>query len=137
MTRIFSSSPIYPQQGLALVRIITGFFLVYHGWEIFNTETMNSYLVWDQFKNPSGKVLIYAGKASELIAGIMLLLGLFTRIGAILAAGTLAYIAFFVGQGKVWYEDQHPFLFVLLALVFFFAGPGAWSMDGIIFKKAQ
>ncbi len=40
---------------------------------------------------------------------------------------------FFVGHGKIWYEDQHPFLFVLLAFVFFFIGGGKWSVDYLLF----
>jgi hypothetical protein len=48
----------------------------------------------------------------------------------------MSYIAFFVGHGKVWYEDQHPFLLVLLAMVFFFTGPGNISLDKMIFKKS-
>jgi putative oxidoreductase len=79
--------------------------------------------------------MVYAGKATELIAGIFLLLGLFTRVAAIILAFTLGYIAFFVGHGKVWYEDQHPFLFVLLFIVIFFTGAGRYSLDNILFGK--
>jgi len=47
----------------------------------------------------------------------------------------MLYISLFVGTGKIWYQDQHPFLFVLLALVFFFTGPGKYSIDHILFTK--
>jgi putative oxidoreductase len=40
-----------------------------------------------------------------------------------------------VGAGKFYYEDQHPFIFALLALVFFFTGPVQWSLDKIVFNK--
>ena len=72
---------------------------------------------------------MYAGKAAELVAGILLTLGLFTRLGALICIGTLAYITFILGHGKFWYEDQHPFMFVLFGLLFLFSGPGAWSLD--------
>jgi putative oxidoreductase len=39
-----------------------------------------------------------------------------------------------MGHGKIFSDDQHPFLFVLLSLVFFFSGPGKWSMDELLFK---
>ncbi|MBS1608068.1 MAG: DoxX family protein [Bacteroidetes bacterium] len=135
MNKFFSSSSIWQEQGLTLVRIITGVFMIYHGWEIFNTETMNGYLQWDQFKNSSGKLLVYAGKGSELVAGIFLVLGLFTRIASVILIATLGYITFFVGHGKIWYDDQHPFLFVLLGFVILITGGGRYSVDTILFSR--
>jgi len=136
MNRFFSTSPLWQETGLTLVRLITGYFMIYHGWEIFNSATMNGYLEWDAFKKvSSGKTIIYAGKAAELTGGIFLFAGLFTRIAAIILVGTMAGISFFVGHGKIWYDDQHPFLFVLLGLVFFFTGGGRWSADHLLFKK--
>lgn len=138
MNKIFSSSPIFFQEGLAIIRIATAFFLIYHGVEIFDETKMNAYLSWDQFKASSiATIMVYTGKAMELAGGILLFIGFFTRIAAILIICTMAYISFFVGNGKIWYEDQHPFLFVLLALVFFFNGGGVWSVDNLIYKTKK
>ena|SRR5258705_6952144 len=138
MNKIFSPSPVWQNNGLALIRIIVGVFLIYHGWEIFSAAKMNEYLQWDMFKNSSsGKVLVYAGKGAELISGVFLMIGLFTRIAAIILICTMAYISFFVGHGKIWYDDQYPFLFMLLGLVFFFMGGGKWSMDDLLFNRKR
>lgn len=116
--------------GTAIIRIITGLLMVYHGFEIFDTKLMHDYAQWDMFKElPMGLVLVYLGKGAELLAGLLLALGLFTRLAAIIIAVTMLGITFFVGHGKFWYEDQHPFLFVLLALIFFLNGGGSWSLD--------
>jgi putative oxidoreductase len=136
MKQFFNPSPIYGNHGIAVVRIILGALMIYHGQEVFNSELMKTYLVWDSFKGPEGKLMVYAGKSSEFIAGLSLFFGLFTRVGAILLIGTLSYVTFFVGQGRFWYEDQHPFMFVLFGLLFLFTGPGSWSVDALIFKKA-
>jgi uncharacterized membrane protein YphA (DoxX/SURF4 family) len=97
---------------------------------------MKEYATWGMFKkNSSPSFMPYLGKVSELIAGLLLTLGLLTRAACILVIGTLGYISFFVGNGKIWYEDQYPFLFVLLALVFIFTGPGNFSLDKKIFDK--
>jgi putative oxidoreductase len=135
MNRFFSASPIWLGQGLAIVRIIVGLFAIYHGMEIFNSEIIRGYLEWDAFKGPGGEFLVYMGKTAELTSGILIFLGLFTRIGGLLIMGTLSYVTFIVGHGKFWYEDQHPFMFVLFGLLFIFTGPGAWSMDSLIFKE--
>ena len=121
MNSFFSPLPLWQDNGLALIRIIVGGFLIYHGWEIFDTPAMNEYLKWDMFKDSStGKVLVYGGKVAELLSGILFVLGLFTRIACIILICTLGYIAFFVGHGKIWYEDQYPFLFVLIGVDFLF-----------------
>jgi putative oxidoreductase len=135
MNSFFSTSPLWQKKGLAIIRIILGLLLIFHGKEVFDSEVMKGYTEWDAFKGPTAKLLVYTGKSSEFIAGISLLLGLFTRLGAILVIGTLLYITFFVGHGKFWYEDQHPFMFVLFGLLFIFTGPGAWSIDGLLFKE--
>ncbi len=137
MNSFFSSTPIALPQGIGLVRIIVGALIVYHGQEVFNPELMNEYMSWDTFDKSNARLLVYLGKSSELIAGISLLLGLFTRIGALITIGTLSYITFFIGNGKFWYEDQHPFMFVLFGFLFLFTGPGAWSMDALIFNKRR
>src|SRR5687768_4862624 len=98
MKFLFSPSPIWQSNGVALVRIIIGLLLIYHGLEIFRPEVMKGYMDWETFNSPTGKFMVYVGKASELIAGIFLFLGLFTRLACIMAIGTFLYITFFVGK---------------------------------------
>lgn len=134
--KLFLPAPLWQNNGLAIIRIIVGLFMIYHGWEVFDAEKMKGYLDWDSFKGfSSPAVMVYMGKIAELVGGILLILGLLTRLAAVMIAVTMLYISFFVGQGRVWYEEQHPFLFVLLAMVSFFCGPGNFSLDKIIFRK--
>lgn len=132
--KVLSPEPIQFSKALAVIRIIVGLLMVYHGLEVFNSEVMQGYLKWDVFKNTAATAMVYAGKASELIAGMLLTLGLFTRVGGVLLTGTMLYITFFVGHGRFWYEDQHPFMFVLFGILFMFLGPGAWSLDQTFWK---
>ncbi len=135
MNKLFSPSPIWQKEGLLLIRIVISCFLIYHGKEVFDAAKMQEYVKWDTFKTSS--FMPYLGKGAEFVAGLLLLLGLFTRVAALIIIGTFAYITFFIGHGKFWYEDQHPFLFALLGLLFFFTGPGAWSLDAQLFKKQR
>jgi putative oxidoreductase len=131
---VLSPEPIQFSKALAVIRIIVGLLMVYHGQEIFNNELMQGYLKWDVFQNKAATLMVYAGKSSELIAGLLLTLGLITRVGGVMLTGTMLYITFFVGHGRFWYEDQHPFMFVLFGVLFTFLGPGAWSLDQLLWK---
>lgn len=123
------------ENGLAFIRVLTGLLMIYHGIEIFNPEIINMYLGWEAIKAlPFPVVLTYTGKSIELITGICFVLGLFTRTAALLMAFNMSFICFYVGSGKFYYDDQHPFLFVLLALVFFFTGAVKFGLDKKFFK---
>lgn len=137
MQKFFIPQPISLEGTIAIVRMIVGLLLIYHGLEVFNPEIMNDYMQWDQFKGSMGDLKVYAGKSAELLAGILLLLGLLTRVGALLVIGTFLFITFFVGQGRFWYEEQHPFMFALFGVLFLFVGPGAWSLDTVVFEKKE
>lgn len=137
MKPFFSSRPLYADQAIGAIRIALGLLVIYHGLEVFDTGLMHEYAQWDSFKDRGGLVLAYIGKTAELVSGISLLLGLLTRLGALLLMGTLAYVTFFVGQGRFWYEDQHPFMFVLIGAIYLFYGSGAWSIDRKVFAEAH
>lgn len=132
---ILSSNPYYPDIGLGIVRIFTGVFMVYHGWEVFDEEKMKEYAKWmGDIKLIAPSFMGYLGKSIELISGILIALGLFTRIAIIPLAITMLFICFVIGKGRIFMEEQYPFLFVLLSVLFFFTGPGKWSMDKIFFS---
>jgi putative oxidoreductase len=137
MNSFFSSKPIAQDYGIALVRIVTGILLVWHGWECFDAEKMKTYTGWfveRKYSNP--EAWAHAGKIAELLSGIGFVLGLFTRLASVAAISAFAGIIFILGdKGKIFQGDQHPFLFILLALVFFFTGPGVLSLDEMFFKK--
>ncbi|MDN3657735.1 DoxX family protein [Ferruginibacter paludis] len=135
MKSLFSPIPSNTKSIIAVLRIIIGAMMIYHGAEVFNPVQMKEYAQWDMFKNSGSPALMpYIGKSAEFLCGLLLLLGLFTRISALMLIISMAYITFKIGHGKFWYEDQHPFMFVLFGLLFFFTGPGKWSLDHVLFK---
>jgi putative oxidoreductase len=125
----------FQEQALAVVRIVTGLLLVYHGREVFDSALMSEYTKWTQFGTSAW--LPYLGKGAEFLAGLLLVAGWLTRVAALVTVGTFAYITFFIGGGKFWYEDQHPFMFLLLGLLFLILGGGLWSVDGYFRKKEE
>ena len=114
----------------AFIRIVIGFFVFYHGWEVFDTVKISEYAQWDSIKVlPKPYWVAFLGKAAELVAGFMLMIGFKTTWAATLLVSTMLFITFYLGHGKVWYEDQYPFLFALFGLQYMFVGAGIWSVD--------
>ena len=138
MNKLFSASPLWQTTGLVMIRVVTGLLVAYHGWEIFDEKIMSGYLEWDSIKSlPSPKTMVYIGKGLELVAGICLAIGLFTRLAALFIFVDMMFICFYVANGRFYYEDQHPFLFGVLALVFFFTGPVKFGLDNYLFKEKR
>jgi putative oxidoreductase len=134
--KLFSAAPLWQNNGIATLRIITGLLMAYHGLEVFDSKTMQGYTEWEVIKKlPSPLFMVYLGKGLELVTGICLAIGLFTRIAALFMFIDMIFVCFKVGNGKFYYEDQHPFIFALLALVFFFTGPVQWGLDKMFFNK--
>jgi putative oxidoreductase len=127
-------SPLFLSVGFAAVRVITGVLMMYHGIEVFDAEKIRGYGQWlTDLSFPAPLLMAYLGKGAEFVGGLLLAAGLFTRLAALVLAVTMLIICFGMGQGRIFTDDQHPFLFVLLTAVFFFTGAGKWSIDSRIF----
>jgi len=137
MGSIFSSQPIKAHESVyALIRIFVGLLMLYHGLEVFDSKLVQEYANWEQFKSlPFSLSLVYIGKGLELISGLFFVLGFLTRISALLMAFDMLFVCFYVGNGIFWYQDQHPFLFAIIALLYFALGSGKWSLDQMMAKK--
>jgi len=129
----------WTDSAIAIVRIMIGAFMMYHGIEIFDHDKMDGYekFLTNDIKMSNPVFMSYLGKTCELIAGISLVTGFMTRAGALLMAITMSIITFRIGEGRFYMEEQHPFLFVLFAVIFFFDGGKKWSLDNIIFSRQR
>lgn len=116
----------YNSQGYALMRMIVGFLFLWHG-------------VQKLFNFPPGMpegvpaYIIYGAGPIELICGILVMIGLFTRYAAFLASGLMA-AAYWMAHGtKALLPIQNNGeLAVLYCFVFLFIssqGGGIWSID--------
>lgn len=120
---------------LAALRIMSGLLFLAHGTQKFLSfpggERAGSGLALD---NPGA----FAG-IIELVAGVLIALGLFTRPAAFLASGTMA-VAYFLahapqGTYPVNNGGDAAILYCFIFLFLVFAGPGAFSAEKLIGKK--
>ncbi len=131
---MFDRFSAYQPQLLSLLRIVTGLLFVSHG-----TAKVLGFPAMDGLP-PPGLSLAGLSGPLELVLGTLFLIGLFTRPVAFLASGFCA-----VGY---WYAHgmQSPFplvnggetiaLYCFVFLYFVAAGPGPWSVDAAMRKRA-
>ncbi|OJW32157.1 MAG: hypothetical protein BGO54_17245 [Sphingobacteriales bacterium 46-32] len=131
MKKLFSSAGVWPD-GLAIVRFITGWLIFRYSWELFQIGGLIDFLTSKKFPLPVFSA--YAAKLIELLGGICLMLGLFTRWVTPLLMITMAGVIYTVHNGKI-YEGEHPLLFLFLFAIFFLVGPGKWSVDHWVMNK--
>ncbi len=116
----------YESQTYALLRIVTGFLFLWHGLQkVFGIPA----------GMPAGApaFIIWIAGPIELVGGVLVMLGLFTRWAAFLASGLMAF-AYWLGHG--WRAPlpivNQGDLAVLYCFVFLFIaarGAGIWSVD--------
>jgi len=121
---------------LALMRIVSGFLFSLHGCQ----------KVLGLLGGMGGKggvasflTLVWWAGFIELVGGLLLALGLFSRPVAFLCSGTMA-VAYFKAHASRGFFPIHNGgeLAALYAFVFFylcFAGPGSFSLDRVLRKK--
>jgi putative oxidoreductase len=134
MTSVARLSP----HALALLRIIAGALFLEHGLiklANFPPGLPPGQIPFDAVLHWSlPQAQLWIGAIIETAAGILLILGLFTRLAAFIAAGEMAvaYWQFHFPKGPfpAGNGGEAAVLFCFIFLYFFFAGPGALSVDG-------
>jgi putative oxidoreductase len=127
------ADPIY-----CIVRLIIGLAYACHGGQKL-------------FAFPGGghgmSGLAFVAGIIELVCGLLIAFGLFTRIAAFFASGEMAvaYFMFFVGRVPTLEAKFFPImnggeLALVLCWIFFymiFYGPGRWSIDALLRQRQK
>jgi len=116
----------YSEQAYALLRIVAGLLFFAHGVQkFFNFPTA--------FPMPLSPVLMVAG-IIELVAGILIIIGVFTRPAAFIASGMSAVGYWLIHGSQGLYPiangGETIVLYCFLFLYIAARGAGIWSADG-------
>jgi putative oxidoreductase len=112
--------------GYVLLRVVFGFLFVCHGAQkIFG--------ILGAHRLPVGFTLLFLGGIIELVAGVLIFLGFFTRIAAFIASGEMA-VAYFkfhasLGLFPIVNHGELAVIYCFLALYIACYGPGRFSVD--------
>ena len=128
---------------LLIVRLYWGyqFFLTGKG-KLMNLADVTSYFTELGLPLPKFQAILAA--STECFGGLLLLVGLFSRIVSVPLIVTMivAYVVADTDALKGIYDDQDPFFkakpftFLMASLIVFIFGPGAFSIDRWILKRA-
>jgi putative oxidoreductase len=119
----------YRPQLLALLRIVIGLLFMEHATQKFLAFPV-------PFPVQPIPTLLLAGGVIELITGVLIMLGLFTRLAAFVASGEMAFAYFYV-HWPIVNKGEAAILFCFIFLYLAAAGAGAWSIDGVRGKRVR
>lgn len=113
---------------LSILRIMTGLLFLQHG-----TAKLLKIPVIPMFANLSLTSLPGIAGILELVGGVLIILGLFTRSVAFLLSGLMAVAYFMAHAPRGFYPilnaGELAILFCFVFLYLAAAGPGPWSID--------
>lgn len=124
--------------GLLLVRLLAGVAMMHHGW-----GKIQNPFGWMGPTAPVPGFLQALAALSEFGGGLALVLGLLTPLAMLGLFCTMAFASFFhisrgdpfvsKGGGASW---ELASLYLVLALCFILTGPGRFSLDAKLFRRA-
>lgn len=122
-------------RALAALRIVTALLFIQHGTaKLFGFPTAMPMEI-ELFS------LFGLAGVLELVGGLLILVGLFTRPVAFILSGEMAVAYFMVhlpqGFHPMLNQGELAILYCFIFLYLVFAGPGAWSVDGVRVKSGS
>jgi putative oxidoreductase len=116
---------------LSILRIVIGLLFLEHGLsKVFGFPA----------PGPALSGLLILAAFLETVGGLLLLVGAYTRIVALILSGEMAFAYFMAHAPRAFYPlvngGQLAILFCFIFLYFAFAGGGPWSVDRAVLNQA-
>lgn len=120
---------------LSILRIVAALVFMSHG----AMKILHFPVAQPGAPDPLPTLILVAGWL-ELAGGALLALGLFTRPVAFLLSGEMAVAYFMAHFPQGWHpvlnKGEAAVLYCFIFLYFVFSGPGPWSLDAAVRKRA-
>lgn len=122
-----------------LVRLMAGGSLAFHGYQILFGNTEGAARFFESVGFEQGLMWAYVVGLLELICGMLLALGLLTRLAAvpILIFLIVAIVTYHWDFGYNWEGRgiEYPLFWALVVFHFLVRGGGPWSLDALIGRE--
>jgi putative oxidoreductase len=124
----------FSSHGYALMRIFAGFLFLWHGLQkLFGMPI--------PVPGEVPAFITYIAGPIELIGGVLVMIGLFTRQAAFLASGLMA-AAYWMGHGTkallpIQNQGELAVLYCFVFLCISTQGGGIWSVDALLCRRER
>ncbi|MGY2744553.1 DoxX family protein [Arthrobacter sp. UYCu723] len=134
------NQPALTTSARTILRIVTGFLFAAHGWQKFNEFTIaGTQAAFTQMGVPAAELAAPVVATLELAGGVALILGVLTRIFAVLLAADVLGALFLVHAPAGIFAANGGYELVLLlaaaALAVALVGAGKVSVDKVLFGR--
>lgn len=134
MKQLMTSRPLHYDLGIFFLRLIFGGLFTWHGVDALSHYSLYLSMSKSTLGLPVGlefNLVVF----SQFICGILIILGLFTRL-AVLPLFIAMGVAFFVAhKNDAFFQKELPFAYWLLCLPIFILGGGRFSVDDLLQKR--
>jgi putative oxidoreductase len=95
-------------------------------------------MVWKRIAFPFPLLMAYLAKGAEFFGGLLVLVGMFTRVGALLIAFTMFIATVTANMGKNWDVDGTITVSIcIMALIIIYWGGGKYALDSLAKKNRE
>ena len=130
MTSLYASLEKGRPYILSVLRIVVALLFIEHG--------LQKYFGFPS-AGPPMRALLYVQGVIEIVGGILLLIGAYTRVVAFILAGDMAVAYFMAHFPRSFFPAVNggdaAVLFCFVFFYIFFAGGGVWSLDRAALKQ--
>jgi uncharacterized membrane protein YphA (DoxX/SURF4 family) len=129
---------VHPDWGITVVRLMTGLLFAIHGYQKFAGGIGGVAAFFTKAAIPFPGLMAPFIAILELVGGILLILGVATRVVACLFALEMLVTTLWVkipGQG--WNASDLDRMLLVACVLFVLAGPGAAALDRLWWERAE
>ncbi|HLY68440.1 MAG TPA: DoxX family protein [Puia sp.] len=138
--RLFKLKQHFPEFPVMIIRFWFASLLLYAGFNFAVHDGLNMIFSWLSGKIglQSNNFLIYLGRGIEIICGVLILIGLFTRIATGVIAAIMIIIKLIADLGLLDIGNANPAyaaIFFWFAVLLFFFATRKWTARELVFSR--
>lgn len=131
------SNPLIIDIVLLIIRIFVGFAMLSHGFPKLQQLLSGEEIQFYDFLGIGEKFTLILAVFAEFVCSIFIILGLFTRFAVFFLIVTMAVAGLVFHNADPFSKRETSLLYLSVYLLIFAAGPGKYSIDGMISKRKE